>query len=138
MNSVDLVGRLTRDPEVRYTSGTQMAVCTFNIAIDRATRSGEEKKADFPRVKVFGKQAEVCGNHLKKGNTVAVQGRLETDNYTDKNGNSVFMTEVVASKVDFLIFQPVQNQQPEPKPEPKPQPEPTQESFEAIDEEVPF
>ena len=132
MNSVELIGRLTRDPEVRYTSGTQMAVCTFNIAIDRPTRAGEEKQTDFPRVKVFGKQAESCGKYLKKGNMAGVQGRLETGSYKDRNGNTVYTQDVVANKVDFMWYQPVE------KPEPKPQPEPTQESFEAIDEEVPF
>ena len=59
MNSVVLIGRLTRDPETRYTSGTQMAVCTFTVAIDRPGRQGEEKKTDFPRVTVFGKQAGI-------------------------------------------------------------------------------
>ena len=58
MNSVTLVGRLTRDPEVRYTSGTQTAVTSFNVAIDRPVRAGGEKQADFPRVTVFGRQAE--------------------------------------------------------------------------------
>ena len=57
MNSVQLIGRLTRDPEVRYTSGTQMAVASFTIAIDRITRADAERQADFPRITVFGKQA---------------------------------------------------------------------------------
>ena len=74
MNSVVLIGRLTRDPETRYTSGSQMAVCTFTIAIDRVTRQGEEKKTDFPRITVFGKQAENCERFLKKGRLVGVQG----------------------------------------------------------------
>lgn len=62
MNSVILIGRLTRDPELRYTSGTQMAVATFTVAIDRPVRAGAEKQTDFPRVTVFGKQAENCEN----------------------------------------------------------------------------
>ena len=57
MNSVALIGRLTRDPEVRYTAGTQMAICRFSIAIDRPTRSGDEKKTDFPSITVFGKSS---------------------------------------------------------------------------------
>ena len=61
MNSVELIGRLTRDPEVRYTSGSQMAVATFTIAIDRPQRQdGGEKQTDFPRITVFGRQAEPC------------------------------------------------------------------------------
>ena len=64
MNSVTLIGRLTRDPEVRYTAGTQMAICRFSIAIDRPARSGEEKKTDFPSITIFGKQAENCKKYL--------------------------------------------------------------------------
>ena len=64
MNSVVLIGRLTRDPEVRYISESQMAVATFTVAIDRPVRSGQEKKTDFPRVTVFGRQAENCEKFL--------------------------------------------------------------------------
>ena len=67
MNSVVLIGRLTRDPEVRYTANTQMAVATFTIAIDRPVRAGGEKQTDFPRITVFGKQAENCEKYLFKG-----------------------------------------------------------------------
>ena len=65
MNSVVLIGRLTRDPELRYTAGTQMAVATFTLAIDRPVRAGGEKQTDFPRVTVFGKQAENCEKPLQ-------------------------------------------------------------------------
>ena len=102
MNSVVLIGRLTRDPETRYTSGSQMAVCTFTIAIDRVTRQGEEKKTDFPRITVFGKQAENCERFLKKGRLVGVQGRLQTGSYTNKDGATVYTTDVVADRVEFL------------------------------------
>ena len=80
MNSVVLIGRLTRDPETRYTSGSQMAVCTFTIAIDRPT-NGDDKKTDYPRITVFGKQAENCQMYLKKGRLVGVQGSLQTGSY---------------------------------------------------------
>lgn len=102
MNSVVLIGRLTRDPEVRYTSGSQMAVATFSIAIDRPIKQGEEKKTDFPRVTVFGKQAENCERFLKKGRLVGVQGRLQTGSYKDKDGKTVYTTDVVAERVEFL------------------------------------
>ena len=101
-NLVFLIGRLTKDPEVRYTSGTQMAVCTFTLAIDRPVKAGAEKQTDFPRVTVFGKQAENCERFLSKGRLVAVQGRLQTGSYTDKNGNTVYTTDVVADRVEFL------------------------------------
>ena len=101
MNSVVLIGHLVRDPETRYTSGTQMAVCTFTIAIDRQTKDGE-KKTDYPRVTVFGKQAENCERFLKKGRLVGVQGRLQTGSYKNKHDETIYTTDVVADRVEFL------------------------------------
>ena len=100
MNSVVLIGRLTRDPELRYTAGTQTAVATFNIAIDRPTNG--DKVTDFPMIKVFGKQAENCEKFLAKGRLVGVQGRLQTGSYTNKDGATVYTTDVVAYRVEFL------------------------------------
>ena len=102
MNSVVLIGRLTRDPEVRYISETQMAVATFTLAIDRPARSGQEKKTDFPRVTVFGRQAENCERFLVKGRLVGIQGRIQTGSYTNNNGQTVYTTDVVADRVEFL------------------------------------
>lgn len=102
MNSVVLIGRLTRDPEVRYTAQTQMAVATFTIAIDRPVRAGSEKQTDFPRIIVFGRQAENCERFLAKGRLVGVQGRLQTGSYQNKDGVTVYTTDVVADRVEFL------------------------------------
>ena len=102
MNSVVLIGRLTRDPEIRYTSGTQMAVATFTVAIDRPVRAGGEKQTDFPRITVFGKQAENCERYLAKGRLVGVQGRIQTGSYQNKDGVTVYTTDVVADRVEFL------------------------------------
>lgn len=103
MNNVVLIGRLTRDPEVRYTTGdSQMAVATFTLAIDRPVRSGQERKTDFPRITVFGRQAENCERFLSKGRQVAVQGRIQTGSYTNKDGQTVYTTDVVANNVEFL------------------------------------
>ncbi len=102
MNSVVLIGRLTRDPEVRYISESQMAVATFTVAIDRPVRSGQEKKTDFPRVTVFGRQAENCERFLAKGRLVGVQGRIQTGSYTNRDGATVYTTDVVADRVEFL------------------------------------
>ena len=102
MNSVVLIGRLTRDPEVRYVSESQMAVATFTVAIDRPVRPGQEKKTDFPRVTVFGRQAENCEKYLAKGRLVAVQGRIQTGSYTNRDGATVYTTDVVADRVEFL------------------------------------
>ena len=101
MNSVVLIGRLNRDPEVRYTAGTQMAVCTFTVAIDRPVRAGGEKQTDFPRVTVFGKQAENCERFLAKGRLVGVQGRIQTGSYTNKDGQRVYTTDIVAEDQEF-------------------------------------
>lgn len=105
MNSVVLIGRLTRKPEVRYTTGGpdgQLAVASFTIAIDRPVRAGKEKQADFPRITVFGRQAENCERYLDKGRQVAVQGRIQTGSYTNKDGQTVYTTDVVAERVEFL------------------------------------
>jgi single-strand DNA-binding protein len=102
MNSVNLIGRLVRDPEVRYTARTQMAVCRFTLAIDRPVKAGAEKQTEFPRVTCFGKQAENCERFLTKGRLCGVQGRLQTGSYTDKNGNKVYTTDVIADRVEFL------------------------------------
>lgn len=98
MNNVTLIGRLTKDPEVRYTE-QQLAVARFNIAINRI---GKDKGADFPSIVVFGKQAENCEKWLHKGRLVAIQGHIQTGNYTNKDGNKVYTTDVVADRVEFL------------------------------------
>lgn len=103
MNNVVLIGRLTRDPEMRYTTGAnQMAVTTFTLAIDRPARAGQEKQTDFIRVTVFGRQAENCDRYLAKGRQAAVQGRIQTGSYTNKDGQTVYTTDVVANNVEFL------------------------------------
>ena len=101
MNSVVLIGRLTRDPEVRYVSESQMAVASFTVAIDRPVRAGQEKKTDFPRVTVFGRQAENCEKFLAKGRLVGVQGRIQTGSYTNKDGVRVYTTEVIVEEQEF-------------------------------------
>jgi len=102
MNSVVLIGRLTRDPELRYVSESQMAVASFSIAIDRIQKSGKEKQTDFPRITVFGAQAENCQKYLTKGRLVGVQGRIQTGSYKNKDGSTVYTTDVVAERVEFL------------------------------------
>jgi single-strand DNA-binding protein len=97
MNTVLLIGNLTRDPELRYTT-TQTAVCNFTLAIDR---NQKEKGTDYPSIKVFGKVAENCEQFLKKGSKVGVQGRLQTGSF-EKDGQKIFKTEVVADRVEFL------------------------------------
>ena len=98
MNSVQLIGRLTKDVEVRYTQG-QTAVAKFSVAVDRLTK---EKQTDFIPVTVFGRQAETCGQYIGKGSKVAVEGRIQTGKYNDKDGRTVYTTDVIANRVEFL------------------------------------
>lgn len=98
MNKVIIVGRLTRDPEVRYTQ-TGKAVCSFSVAVDSGY--GENKKADFVPVVVWDKLAEVCGNNLSKGRRVLVEGRLQIRDY-EKDGQKRRAADVVAQNIEFL------------------------------------
>ena len=127
MNSVFLIGRLTKDPEVRYTS-SQMAVCNLLIAVDRPVKQGAEKQADFPRVICFGKTAESCGQYLAKGSMLAVHGYLQTGSYMNKNGDTVYTTDVVANRIEFLEKAKAK----------KAAPDPQQESFAELEEYTPF
>ena len=103
MNNVVLIGRLTKDPEMKYTTGqNQMAVTNFTLAIDRPVRQGQEKQTDFIRIKVFGRMAENCDRYLAKGRQAAVLGRIQTGSYTNKDGQTVYTTDVVANSVEFL------------------------------------
>lgn len=102
MNSVVLIGRLVRDPEVRYTAATQMAVANFTLAVNRPKRQDAEQQADFPRVTVFGRQAENCERYLAKGLLVGIQGRLQTGSYQDRDGITRYTTDVIADRVEFL------------------------------------
>ena len=101
MNSVALIGNLTRDPEVRYTSG-DMAIATFSIAINRPPKKdGSDGGADFPRITVFGKQAENVERFLKRGSKVGIVGRIQTGSY-EKDGQKIYTTDIVADRVEFL------------------------------------
>lgn len=131
MNTVVLVGNLVRDPDVRYTSGAEaMAVATFTIAVNRMKRG----EADFPRIVVFGKQAENCERYLSKGSKIAVEGRIQTGSYKKNNGETVYTTDVVANRVEF-IGRPENREQ---RSEQKPQQREETPDFAAVDEPIPF
>jgi single-strand DNA-binding protein len=101
MNAVTLIGRWTKELELRYTN-TQMAVATGTLAVDRQTKQGEEKKADFIRIVIYGKQAETAEKFTGKGSKVAIEGRIQTGSYQNKKGDTVYTTDVVANRVEFL------------------------------------
>ncbi len=100
MNSVTLVGRLTRDPDLRYAAGSQTAVTRFTLAVDRPF--SKNKETDFIGIVVFGRSAENCGTYLSKGSLVGVQGRIQTGSYETKTGEKRYTTDVVADRVEFL------------------------------------
>lgn len=132
MNNVILIGRLVREPELRYTSGSQMAVCRFTLAIDRRVKQGEEKKADFPNIICFGKTAENCEKFLAKGRKVAVQGRLQTGSY-EKDGVKHYTTDVIADNVEFLEWGEKNGESAK-----ESHSGPVPDGFAALDEDIPF
>ena len=102
MNKVVLIGRLTRDPELRYT-GSNTPVATFSLAVNRNFQNQNgEREADFINIVVWRKQAENVKNFLTQGSQVAVEGRIQTRTYDDQNGQKRYITEVVADNVEFL------------------------------------
>ena len=102
MNKVVILGRLTRDPEVRYTP-SQKVVCSFTLAVDRPFLNQQgQREADFIPVVVWGKAAELCGNSLAKGHRLLVEGRLQIRNFDAKDGTKHWVTEVIAANVEFI------------------------------------
>ncbi len=102
MNKTFLIGRLTRDPELRYSS-SNMAIVNFTIAIDRQfTNKDGQRETDFIRIVAYNKQAENVKKYVTKGALVAVDGRIQTGSYDDKDGKRVYTTDVVADRVQFL------------------------------------
>lgn len=130
MNNVILIGRTTREIELRYTT-SQTAVARFSLAVERPVKDGE-KKADFPNIIVFGKRAENCEKYLAKGRKVAVQGRLQTGSYEDKDGKRVYTTDVIAERVEFLEWGDSRTE------ESQSEHQETVDDFKALDEAVPF
>lgn len=103
MNKVILMGRLTRDPEIRYSQGeNSTAVAHYTLAVDRRyKRQGEEQTADFIRCATFGKNAEFAEKYLRQGTKICISGRIQTGSYTNKDGQKVFTTDVVVEEHDF-------------------------------------
>ena len=110
MNKVCLIGRLTRNPELRYTQ-TQKAVATFTLAINRPVANDGQKVADFIPIVVWGKQAENVNKYIKQGDQLAVEGRIQTRTFDDQTGQKRYVTEVIAEAVQFLEKKKEQSQQ---------------------------
>lgn len=102
MNKVQLLGRLTKDPEVRYTQTNNTAVASFSLAVNRRfVKEGEERQADFINIVSWGKTAQFCSNYFRKGMQIALVGRIQTRNWEDDQGQKHYVTEVVAEEVYF-------------------------------------
>ena len=101
MNTIILMGRLTRDPEVRYGGANNTAIARYAIAVDRRFKQEGQPEADFFNLVSFGKQAEFVEKYLRKGTKIVVQGELRNNNYTNKDGQMVYGMEIVANNVEF-------------------------------------
>lgn len=158
MNTVQLIGRVARDIDLRYSAGGT-AVARFSVAVDRPTKEGAEKQTDFPNVVAFGRAAETIEKFFPKGTRIGLTGRLQTGSYQDKDGRTVYTTDVVVTGFDFCESRNTQAAAPQEKPQPrlredlrrdgvqetlgsqayrKRQREAAAAAFEEIDEDVPF
>lgn len=137
MNKVILTGRLTRDPEVRYSQGeNSTAVGRYTLAVDRRyKRDGDAQTADFIGCVAFGRNAEFAEKYFRKGSKIAIVGRIQSGSYTDKNGYKVYTTDVVIEEQEFAESKKAAG-------EPEPAPHPCGDGFinipDGIDEELPF
>lgn len=142
MNKVILLGRLTRDPEIRYTQGTeQTCVARYSLAIDRRFKREGEASADFINCVAFGKQGEFAEKYLKQGTKIATVGRIQTGSYTNKDGVKVYTTDVVIEEQEFAESKASQSNQGQTAPAPTPRTD-IGDGFmnipDGIDEELPF
>lgn len=136
MNKIILLGRLTKAPEVRYTQGQNaMAIGKFSLAVNRKYKRENEPEADFFNCTSFGKQAEFVEKYLKKGSKVLISGRVQNDNYTNKEGQKVYSIQILVEEIEFAESKGSSDAA-------KQQSEPSSEGFvnipEGLQEELPF
>ena len=111
MNRVILIGRLTRDPEVRYSQGEKsIAIARYTLAVDRKFKKEGEQSADFISCVAMGKNGEFAEKYLKQGTKIAIEGRIQTGSYTNKDGNKVYTTDVIVEGHEFCESKSSQNQ----------------------------
>lgn len=138
MNKCILMGRLTRDPEVRYSQGeNSLAVARYTLAIDRKFKKAGEPEADFINCVAFGKSAEFAEKYFKQGTKIVVTGRIQTGSYTNKEGQKVYTTDIVIEEQEFAESKSASNESGRPAPS-----QANGDGFmnipEGIDEELPF
>ena len=142
MNLVMLLGRLTKDPEIRYTQGDQgTKVASFTLAVDRKFKKDGQPSADFIRCKAFGKTAEIVEQYAPKGKQIAITGEIQTGSYQKQDGTTVYTTDIICNQVQLLgsaeqVTKTKQHAQaPAPAPQPDPEPEWQQDE---MDDDMPF
>lgn len=139
MNSVFLIGRLVRDPDVKYTSGTQMAMARFTLACDNGKdRDGNKREADFVPCIAWDKKAEAIEKYVKKGQLFSVRGKFQTGSYVDDNGDKKYTYNVLVQEMQFIDYG---EQKQEPRQEQRREHTEKQvdmTDLEALDEDVPF
>lgn len=101
MNNVSLVGRLTREPDIRYTD-SGLSIARINVAVDRRFKKEGEPTADFPNCVAFGKTAEFIERYFHKGQRIGLTGRIQTGSYTNNDGDKVYTTDIIAENVEFV------------------------------------
>lgn len=128
LNRVILIGRLTRDPELRYTPNG-IATCTFTLAVDRPYTKDGNREADFISIVTWRQLAETCAKYLQKGRLTAVEGRIQVRHYDNNEGKRVYVTEVLADNVRFLESAPRENRE---------EPPASEEPLDISDDDLPF
>lgn len=143
MNIVMLLGRLTKDPEMRYAAGDQgTTVASFTLAVDRMIKRDGQPTADFIRCKAFGKTADIIGKYTQKGKQVAIGGEIRTGSYKKQDGTTVYTTDIICSHVQLLgsADQTARTTQNAQTPAPAPAPDPVPDDFvqDELDDDLPF
>jgi single-strand DNA-binding protein len=137
MNKVILMGRLVRDPEIRYGQGENSGVAKYTLAVDRRFKREGDASADYINCVVFGKQVDFVDKYLRQGTKMAVTGRIQTGSYTNKDGVKVYTTDVVVEEQEFAESKSSQSKE-EPFVMPKQRSDGFMDIPEGIDDELPF
>lgn len=138
MNKVILMGRMTRDPEIRHAQGSGMAVARFSLAVDRKKKRDDSQGADFPSCVAFDKQAENIGKYFSKGTKILIEGHLQTGSYKNKNGDTVYTTDVIVDAWEFVESKGTSGNTAPAEPEPATDDDGFMHVPEGIQEELPF
>ena len=143
MNKIILMGRLTRDPNVRYTQGAESTcVARYTLAVDRRVKQEGQQSADFIGCVAFGRNGEFAEKYLKQGSKIVVTGHIQTGSYTNRDGNKVYTTDIVIEEQEFAESKAAAERNQQQEPQPQPQPETDENGFmnipDGLDEELPF